>query len=879
VVAREDAAVLAWLEENKIPNENPMTLSRGSRLGPYEVIGPLGAGGMGEVWRARDARLGREVAIKVLPADLSADPGRLRRFEKEARSASALNHPNIVTVYEIGSAESVYIAMELVEGKTLREIVAEGPLSTRKLLQVAAEVAEGLAKAHAAGIVHRDLKPENLMVTGDGHAKILDFGLAKLIEPEAAPGEETRAPTVSAGTEPGVVMGTVAYMSPEQASGKPLDFRSDQFSLGSVLYEMATGKPPFSGKTKPETLAAIIREEPESIAALNPKLPAPLRWIIERCLSKEPKERYAATEDLSRDLANVRDHLSEASLPAEALALLPPTRRLWLFAGGALLAAALLGLLAGKAVWRAPSSSPSFQRLTFRRGLLSNARFAPDGRTIVYSATWEGSEGKVYLTQVGSTESRQLLENADLFDVSPSGELAVMLSAEGQGMLARMPLTGGAPRSVVADIAWGNAAWAPDGKDLAVVRTVQGRNRLEYPIGKVLYETTGLIGLPRFSPGGDKIAFFGGGRGSSIIVLDISSKETKTLSTGWSEIRGGMPAWTPDGKEIWFTAAEPGQVEALWAAGLSGKRRLVMRVAGLLELFDISKDRRVLLGHHTLLPGLMCLPPGEANERDLSWLSESRLADLSSDGKTVVISEGQDAGGPTGSVYLRKTDGSPAIRLGEGVGAGLSPDGSWVIALVPPVGEKSARLTLLPTGAGESRTLLADGFEVFVRAAWLPDGKAIVFSGNEPGHAPRVYLLEVATGRFRAITPEGVGVREIGAFLSPDGKFILAVKDRETVLWPVSGDGPISIRGLSPDDVPIQVSADGESLYVARFGEAVRRVWLLELRTGKRRLWKELRGADPPTRLTSLFVTPNGASYAYGTYRPISTCYVVEGLR
>jgi dipeptidyl aminopeptidase/acylaminoacyl peptidase len=217
--------------------------------------------------------------------------------------------------------------------------------------------------------------------------------------------------------------------------------------------------------------------------------------------------------------------------------------------------------------------------------------------------------------------------------------------------------------------------------------------------------------------------------------------------------------------------------------------------------------------------------------------------------------------------------------LGEGTGAGLSPDGNWVIALVPPIGEKNARLTLLPTGTGESRTLIAEGFERFVRSAWLPHGKGIVFSGNEPGHAGRVYLVDVATGRFRAITPEGVWVRERGAFLSPDGKFLLAVRERETVLWPVGGVGPIPIRGLSPDDVPIQISADGGSLYVLRSGEGTKKVWLLELRTGKRRLWKELRGAAPPTQLTSLFVTPNGESYAYGTFRPISTCYVIEGLR
>jgi len=270
-----------------------MTLSAGTRLGPYEIVGPIGRGGMGEVYRARDTRLGREIAVKVLPDAVASNPERLSRFEREARSASALNHPNIVTIHDIGSADSVsYIAMELVNGESLREVLAEGALPVRRLLQIGAQVAEGLAKAHAAGIVHRDLKPENVMVTEDGLVKILDFGLAKLTQAEGSGSGSTQAPTVSGGTEVGVILGTVGYMSPEQATGGVIDFRSDQFSLGSIFYEMATGRRPFQRASAPQTLAAIVQEEPEPIAAVNPKIPAPLRWIIERCLAKEPRNRY-----------------------------------------------------------------------------------------------------------------------------------------------------------------------------------------------------------------------------------------------------------------------------------------------------------------------------------------------------------------------------------------------------------------------------------------------------------------------------------------------------------------------------------------------------------------------------------------------------------
>src|SRR6478736_5412010 len=322
----------------------------GRTLAQYRVTASIGAGGMGEVYRATDTRLGRDVAIKVLPAAVAADPERRQRFEQEARSASALNHPNILTVYEVGETDgTTFIAMELVEGKTLRELLAAGePLPTKRLLDVAVQTAEGLAKAHGSGIVHRDLKPENLMVSKDGYVKILDFGLAKLTETVAP--DSSVLPTMIGATEPGTVMGTAGYMSPEQASGQPVDFRSDQFALGAILYEMATGRRAFQRKTGAETLVAIMREEPESLTQLAPKAPAPVRWIVERLLSKDPEERYASTKDLARDLKSVRDHLSETSTSVSgALEAAEPARarrRGWMVpAALALLLGAALGFV------------------------------------------------------------------------------------------------------------------------------------------------------------------------------------------------------------------------------------------------------------------------------------------------------------------------------------------------------------------------------------------------------------------------------------------------------------------------------------------------------------------------------------------------------
>ncbi len=298
-----------------------MTLAAGTKLGPYEILAPLGAGGMGEVYRARDPRLGRDIALKVLGEGVANDHDRLRRFEQEARAASALNHPHIVAVYDIGSESgTTYTAMELVDGTTLREVLGDASLPTRRLLEVAVQIADGLAKAHDAGIVHRDLKPENVMISRDGYVKILDFGLAKLVELPAS-SDATDAPT---GTRPGMVMGTVGYMSPEQAAGRTVDFRSDQFSLGAMLYELSTGNRAFRRESSVETLAAIIREEPAPIAQVSPHLPAPFRWIVERCLAKEPDGRYASTRDLARDLAMVREHLSELSGEVPSL---PPACR------------------------------------------------------------------------------------------------------------------------------------------------------------------------------------------------------------------------------------------------------------------------------------------------------------------------------------------------------------------------------------------------------------------------------------------------------------------------------------------------------------------------------------------------------------------------
>jgi Tol biopolymer transport system component len=838
---------------------------------------------MGEVYRARGSRLGREVALKVLPAEVSQDANRLSRFEQEARAASALNHPNIITIYEIGRSDSSsFIAMELVDGRTLRELTVSDPLPIRRVLGIAAQVAEGLAKAHGAGIVHRDLKPENVMVSRDGYVKILDFGLAKLVEPES--GELSAMPTLAGPeTHPGTVLGTVGYMSPEQASGEPLDFRSDQFSLGSILYEITTGQKAFSRKTAAETMSAIIRDEPEPLAKVRPGLPPPLRWIIDRCLAKDPEEHYASTRDLARDLAGVRDHISEISGGAEALfaASVRPGRRLQplLLAAGILAVGIAAGGMAVKSLWKGAAKAPSFHRLTFRRGGIHNARFAPDGQTVIYGATWAGEPQRLYMTRPASPESWALplgSGNFDILAVSPSGELAVVSFPE--EVLARVPMAGGIPRQVLQGVLGASVDWAPNGQDLVVVHNVNDRVRLEFPIGKVLLDTTEGICCPRLSPRGDRIAFFDSTESvTNLNLIESSGKGRRKLSSGWSDF--GVPCWSPNGKEIWFSAGRQGEGLAIHAVDMAGKLRLVTRVPGDLELEDISKDGRLLVAHHTNLAILMGRAAGDAKERDLSWLDASVPADLSPDGKTLLFLEFGQGSGSTRSVYLRKTDGSAAVRLGEGRSLAMSPDGTRALAYVERPGALP-HLILLPTGLGETKSFANDRFVGFDWALWLPDGKRIVFSAWERDRSSRLYVRDLEAGREQPISPEGVTLQDAARTISPDGKSVIAFSGSgKASLFPIEGGDPRPVAGLNPGDRPIQWTGDGRFLYVVHRGESPVRVWLLDPVTGSRRLFKEISPAEPTDRVWHFLIKPDGQSYVYSYRRAFSDLYLAEGLK
>jgi len=868
-----------------------MPIESGVRLGPYEVLSPLGAGGMGEVYRARDERLGREVAVKVLPPDYSSDPDRLRRFEQEAKAAGALNHPNLVAVFDTGQHEgNAYVVFELLDGVTLRQRLGPGPLPVRKAVDYAVQIAQGLAAAHEKGIVHRDLKPENLFVTKDGRVKILDFGLAKLrptLDPDAPLPE---GGSVSTATGAGVVLGTVGYMSPEQVRGDPADHRSDIFAFGSVFYEMLSGRRPFSGETAAEVMTAILKEDPPELA--NPDVPAGLERVLRRCIEKRPEERFQSARDVGFALEAVSG-ASSAALAAGVRGV-EKRRRNVLWAGAAVVVAGALGVGYYVVLQHGTAPPPpSFKQLTFRRGVVHTARFAPDGRTVVYGAAWEGNPSKVFSARLEGPESSPLgVPDGNVQSISPSGELAMLtgrmfLLGMPPHTLARVP-PGGAPREVAENVL--GADWAPDGRSLAVARVEYGgdgaaeattdqwvkrRQRLEFPIGKVLYESgSSGIWLPRVSPNGNQVAFVEERPDrSSLELVDLTGRKTTLLSN--QEPRG--LAWSPKGDEVWF--AEWG---ALWAVSLTGKRRLVARFPGAVTLNDISRDGRVILTLAQWHASLMVLAPGETEERDLSWFDASQPAALSRDGGTLLFTDRGGAGSPqdlgNAASYLRRTDGSPAVRLGEGAAQALSPDGKWVLSRVHG---SLPKLVLLPTGPGEPRPIPLGEINCW-RADFRPDGKGVLVWGSAPGQGTRVFLQDL-DGRDRRALPDGFHLFWYGSTVSPDGKVVaVAGPGQKLMLFPIDGGEPRPVPGVERFEAPVGWSEDQRFLYV--FGhpaELPGKIHRIDLAKGRRELWKEIMPRDPAAfgGFGNVILTPARKAYAYNLNRIFCTLYLVEGLK
>jgi len=822
---------------------------------------------MGEVYRARDTRLGREVAVKVLPKELSQDIERLSRFEQEARAASALNHPNIVTVHDIGRADGLfYVAMELVEGKTLRELSTSGALPARKILNIAPQIADGLAKAHAAGIIHRDLKPENVMLSKDGFVKILDFGLAKLALPESG---VSAMPTVDKPeTRPGIVMGTLPYMSPEQASGQSLDFRTDQFSFGSILYELVTGRRPFQGKTGPETLAAIIREEPRPIGELAPATPTPLRWLIDRCLAKDPEERYSSTKDLARDLSSLRDHISEITSGESARPALKRSglrRREFL----AWTAAALFAVVASLLLLRRPAAQPPPR---IRASLLPPAgtEFAwlaaplavsPDGQRIVFGARTADGKRLLYLRTFAEAEAQKLsgTEDATYPFWSPDSRTIGFFTPPPDGKLKRIGISG-VSAQVLSDapLARGGS-WGAD--DVILFGTYKGP----------LYRVSAAGGQP-----------------SAATRLDSTRRETAHI---W-------PHFLPDGRRFLFLTSLEGEDRsfALDAASFDAPNA---KVLGKVEstvaytppgyLLSVTADRR-LVAQPFDVRGLRILggriPVAEQVVENIArW-----TAAFSVSGTGVLAYQAEVQAESSKFAWFDRS-GKQLESFGSAkeygsFGFALSPDGTRLVTSATDSRSGTSDLWLYDFARGTTTRFTSDPANDGV-AIWSPDGRQIAFFSSRTGQA--TFYLKPASGAAPETLLFESNSEKYPCDWSPDGRFLLYMNhllDKKSHLWalPLTGERkPFPVTQTSFNEFDGRFSPDSRliaytsnesgrnEVYVQAFPQAVER-WQISTGGGGLPRWrrdgKELFYLSPDNQLMSVAVKSQPV-FAAATPRPL----------
>lgn len=858
-----------------------MPLTSGTKLGPYEIQSSLGAGGMGEVYRARDTRLERIVAIKILPEAVSSDSDRLQRFQHEARVLSTLNHPNVLAIYDVGEQNGIrFLVSEFLEGQSLRETLASGTVARRRVSEYALEVAKGLAAAHEKGIVHRDLKPDNIFITRDDRVKILDFGLAKQSPKET--GTEDVTMTAPVPTTPGTVMGTVGYMSPEQVRGQHLDHRTDIFSFGAVLYEMTSGKRAFQGDSSVETMNAILKEDVPELSTSSAQVSPGLERIIRRCLEKKPERRFQSASDLAFAL----EALSATSSISQPLPAISPaikrSRLVWIS-----IAAILLALLAAE-LWfrqRSPSTTTDYQQISFRPSYIRTARFAP-GRTVVYASSVNGEPMSLYSTRTDTFESQSLNLHADLLSVSRSSELALSLGRVFEvmwtpsGRLAKAPLGGGASRELLDDVI--DADWNKDGSELAVARRVGNQCRLEYPAGKVLYQTAGYISDLRFSPSGDQIAFIdhelvGDDRGT---VSIIGPQDHRRVLTRDFESAQGL-AWK--GSEIWFTASDNGELNSLRAVDLRGRIRKIAAGPVRMHLEDIADDGLVLLSSETihLQTGMGDWKTGHL--QDLSAFEYETLDNLSDDGKMIAVNSFDIAGDSSYRLYTQKMDGSPPVLVGHGAGTGFSRDGSLLSAIDPAHPEN---VFVIHTGIGEARTLHAPPGRYYGGVSFFPDGKRLLVTTISSGQSPESAVQDIESGAIHAISS---GERYVAPYVyvlfpgsSPDGKYCIETDGKGRYwLQPIEGGAAREILGIGKDEHIINWHDDSDNIFVSHPDGADLQIYTVNLGSGQRKLWTTFSPQDKTAIAGNrvVFITPDGAHFAYQVFHVYSTLFVASGLQ
>jgi hypothetical protein len=869
------AVTRGWFSEGRLPSSapRPPQLAAGQRLGPYEILSLAGRGAMGEVYRARDTRLGRDVALKTLPERFAADPERLARFQREARASGGLSHPATVTLFDVGAEQGVpYLVSEWLAGETLRTRLATGPFRPEAVCRIGAQLTRGLAAAHARNIVHRDLSPGNVFLCADGTAKILDFGLARLAPIESGDDGDTT---------PGALLGTAGYMAPEQIQGERVDARADLFALGALLHEMCSGRPAFPGSSPVERMAATLRDDPE-------RLPGELGAAISRCMARAPEARFQSAQDLAFHLEALaaRGSGQVREEPERGAAKPPAGRPGWmLVAVAALLAAAAsatvsLGVLHRLRPVAPAAEQPRYHALTFGRGPVLSARLSRDGQTVVYGASWEGGLPTLYTTRLERPGQSSLGVSGTPVSVSAKGELAMLTehrfkdSDFGGGTLARMSLSGGAPRALVEDVV--DADWNPDGETLIHVRHVGRRFRIERSGGQVLFESSGRISRARVQPGGTGIAFAFHPNpkddGGKVMLLD-GQGPPRELTGRWESLRGLAWAPGPTGWEVWFTAATSGGDYALYAARRAGPE-LLDRIPGRMVLEDVSADGRALVDRQSVRNGLWVGSPGGA-ERDLTWYEFSVATDLSADGRKVLFVEAAAPEGPEYGAYVRDIDGGPAVRLGNGLPLALSPDGEW--ALVGR-GGPPATVNLVPTGAGTSRPLPLGSITVVESARFFPDGRHVLLRAHAEGRPARMWVAALDGSPPRPITAEGVAPLAVP---SPDGQRLAGIDDEGALrVWSSDGSELAIVPGRFEDRTVLRWAADGRGVLVRDQSMPVQ-ISHVSLDSGRVRAEftvPSTRGRAGVVAVLTLFVSADGRSYAYTDSERLSRLYLVEGL-
>ncbi len=682
-------------------------------------------------------------------------------------------------------------------------------------------------------------------------------------------------------TKSGIVLGTVAYMSPEQLRGKAVDHRTDIFSLGAILYEMLSGHRAFPGETSVDTITAILKEEPPSLTDLRPELPSALEPLIAHCLEKDPNNRFQSARDLAFALGAVASSSTSKTVVAMRAIKSRSRKRIVLLtavAGVLAVAGLLFGFKLGE-----KTETLVYRRLTFERGTVYSARFTSDGRNVIYGACWNSQPLRLYTT-VADAPLEQALDVSDgqLLAISRSNELALELHgihgervAVVDGTLARTPLAGGAPREVLEHVRW--ADWGPNG-DLAAVYSAGTRILLEYPLGKRLYESSGWISNIRVSPEGDKVAFmehpaFWDDRGT-VEVVDLAGRKT-TLSSGW-ESEDGL-AWNPRGNEVWFTAIEKGYNRRLMAVDMGGHLRTVLSVPGGLTLHDISADGNVLVTLDNERVAMEASIAGGKDTRDLSWYDWTLAKDISRDGQSVLFEESSEPAGQNYVVGIRKFDGSPPVRLGEGSTGGLSPDGKWALSIF--TGEPE-HVTLLPIGPGQPRDIPLHGLENIQNgsAHFFPDGKRILLSANQRGHRARTYMQDLDGGKATPITPEGM----LAKFVSPDGRYAAGVgADKSLMVFPLDGSAPQQLPGLQAGYSLIQWSQDSKGLYVYEAGELPAKIYKVDLTSGRRELIRAIVPSEHAgvVSVGPIVINTDASRVVYSYYQRLSVLYNIAGLK